>query len=137
MALVTAGAKATLVRRLRTAVVTSFEADRGWPSFWWSTPSYGNARALEFLAASGGIPETIAGAMTGWVSTALPTSAADAAWTMDMLVALGRPRLPVAANLLATLLSAQLADGGWPRRRICSYPRGTRQTAMSQAPSRT
>jgi hypothetical protein len=98
-------------RKVRRAVLAARQGDGLWRAFWWATPAYATARALELLAASGGVPPVTAAAAAAWLGAAGPPATAfEAAQRLDAAFAVGAP----AGSHASALLRLQLRDGGWP-----------------------
>ena len=60
LAYLAAGVRDAAVAPLRRAAIETHERESCWRTFWWAIPAYAAAVNLEFLAASGGIPDAIA-----------------------------------------------------------------------------
>lgn len=114
LALLEGRSSAGLVEGVRRAMINAHEPGAGWRPYWWQTCAYANARAIEFLSASGGTPPPIRESLIEWVGTNVPTSPLETAWMLDVTIALGCPFIGLNADLLAALLSTQAGDGGWP-----------------------
>ncbi len=113
LALVAAGAPGDAIATVRAAVLAARDPGGGWRAFWWTTNLYATARALEFLAATGGIaPETAAGARVQLTRARAraPESALEAAQRLHVAVLAGADTRPHRADLL----HRQDPDGGWP-----------------------
>jgi hypothetical protein len=98
-------------RRVRSAVLAARGDDGLWQAFWWATPAYATARALELLRTSGGVPSDVEAGAAAWLASAgAAVTAFEAAQRVDAAVAAGLPSQPH----VDALLRLQLADGGWP-----------------------
>lgn len=96
---------------VRRAVLAARQPDGLWRAFWWATPAYATARALELLAASGGVPRVTAAAAAAWLRPAgPPVTAFEAAQRLGAALAAGAP----AGSHASALRRLQLPDGGWP-----------------------
>lgn len=102
-----------LAGQLRASVLKSWVAGYGWSPFWWNTGAYVSAQSLEFLAASGGIPEELAvDERARLLQAGAPGSAFEAAQQLVAAVHLGLAREVLHAG--NHLLGLQADDGGWP-----------------------
>jgi hypothetical protein len=113
LALVAAGAPGDAIATVRAAVLAARTPGGGWCAFWWTTDLYASARALELLAASGGIPPeaaTGARAQLAGARARAAESALDAAQRLHVAMLAGADARPHRADLLRR----QDPDGGWP-----------------------
>jgi len=121
LALVAAHADHDAIATVRAAVLAAREPDGGWCAFWWTTHLYATARALELLAATGGIPPDAAAgarAQLGRAQARVPESALDAAQRLQVALLTGVDPRPHEADLLRR----QDPDGGWPPSRALLVP---------------
>jgi hypothetical protein len=113
LALVAAGAPDDAIATVRAAVLAARAPGGGWRAFWWTTDLYASARALEFLAATGGIPPDAgvgARAQLDGARARAAESALDAAQRLRVAMLAGADVRPHRADLLRR----QDPDGGWP-----------------------
>lgn len=104
------GASRALLRLVRAAVLASRTPAGTWRSFWWATDAYALARSLELLAATGGVPATVAAAARAAVHERTGGSAFEAAQLLTSATLAGAATRALAARLL----DLQERDGGWP-----------------------
>jgi hypothetical protein len=112
LALLAAG-EHQLAAQLRASVLKSWVAGYGWSPFWWNTSAYVSAQSLEFLSASGGIPnELAADECARLLRAAAPGSAFETAQRLTAVAHLGLAG--EALHIGNHLLGLQADDGGWP-----------------------
>ena len=112
LALVAAG-EHSLAARVRDAVLRTWRTKEEWVPFWWATPAYASAQNLEFLAATGGIPEDVAAGESARLLCRRPAgSAIETTQVLAMALLLGLRE--AACEACQLLLRAQWPDGGWP-----------------------
>jgi hypothetical protein len=123
LALIAIGGPPSIIRTVRQRVLASQKQNGAWHAFWWATDAYATARSLEFLAASGGIPQGAANAAYGWLTSAgRGNSSFDAAQiaNVNTLLAVGSPSRGLAQ--LNVLLDLQEQDGSWPASNVLLEP---------------
>jgi hypothetical protein len=110
LALLSVGADRAWIARIRGAVEATRQGAGVWSSFWWDGASYATARSLEFLRASGGIPDDAARAVRGWLGSAAEPTPFEMAQRAECALLVGAG----VDGVVEWLLDAQLQDGGWP-----------------------
>jgi squalene cyclase len=111
LALLAARAQWEAVERVRAACLRSRTSDGTWRAFWWIADTYALARNLEFLTASGDIPqETVAAARSSLTAAGAPQTAFEAAQLVEIAHYVSTP----SEDFTADLFSRQLSDGSWP-----------------------
>lgn len=104
-------------KKVRSAVLRDGR-DQGWQAFWWDTPSYALAANLEFLDATGGIPDDIAERACPALAHA-PTSSLECAFLLSAASLLEHACAP---RLARQLLDLQRDDGLWPPSWVLRVP---------------
>lgn len=131
LALVAVAAPAMIVERVRSAVLAALGSETPWRAFWWTADAYAVARNLEFLAASGGVPDPAANVVRAWLPSVSPGSGLEAAQLLTCAVLTARKLAPLHA---ARLLRLQRADGSWapsPTLLVPSQSSGERSPAAA------
>ena len=104
--------------------------DGSWNAYWWSSPHYATAQAVELALALGEAePAARAGEWAlrtqhedgGWAAPGVETSAFATAMCLCVLVTVGADRGPIDAAV-RRLVSLQHEDGGWPSHPIMRIP---------------
>lgn len=104
-----------LSSRWQALLGTQQDEQGWWCGYWWSTPNYTTALALDLWRLAGCPP------LTRPVEPALPQATAfDCAWAVQIQRLVGKPADPLAA--LQQLLIRQQHDGGWPTDLILQVP---------------
>ncbi|MEZ4424981.1 MAG: hypothetical protein R3E98_16420 [Gemmatimonadota bacterium] len=116
LALLAAGVPVEQLRTLRETHLAVFRPGTGWTSFWWSSDSYANALSLEFLDASGGIPDPVRHGLV--LPEGDPPSAFEAAQRLTVRTLLGLDP----GDEIAWLHAAQLPDGSWSGAPVLRVP---------------
>jgi hypothetical protein len=114
LALLETGADSELVLMVRHAVIRAWNQKERWDAFWWEDNAYAWAKNLEYLHATGGIPDPILQGGRQWLYTRPPSNNAlnvsrvlnAAIFLRDFLSESGRRHL-------LKLLELQKEDGGW------------------------
>ncbi|HEX8600428.1 MAG TPA: hypothetical protein VF952_18165 [Chloroflexia bacterium] len=115
LALLAVGAKQDVVDEVRRAVLAAYAPGSGWKAFWWATDVYANSQSLEFLAATGSIPEHILEDLRNWaITTGAHPTAFETAHHVAIMLDLGLCDHPLARDLVESLLSTQNDDCSWP-----------------------
>jgi hypothetical protein len=119
-----------IIARVRHSTLGLITTDGLWPSYWWTTSAYAIARNLEFLAASGGIPEDVLSRVRRWLD-------AEAGGSSPFVIAQELAAAVCAehqsgADRCAALINLQEDDGGWAASRTLRVPP---QSAIGSAPS--
>lgn len=115
LALAECGVEGAIARRVRAAVLAACAPPRGWRAFWWRSPEYANARALELLAATGGVPPGVRQALE---PPAPPDDPFSAAQVLARTAAEGLP----SGVAIATLVTTARPEGGWNGSRALLVP---------------
>lgn len=90
-----------------------------WDPFWWTFDSYANARALEFLNVTGGIPDSVTAASRSYLDRhSDPSSSMETANLLIMATHTGSDT----ADWICRLTAQQVQDGGWPASRVLKVP---------------
>jgi hypothetical protein len=119
LALLECGGDRDIVQQLRSWSLANQSLEGHWHSFWWSTDAYATARNLEFLAASGGLTDTVIHSARRWLANqSTARSSFEAAHHLIISTLLKTASHELAANLL----SLQMPDGGWPASTVLQVP---------------
>lgn len=99
--------------RVRDAVLRTWRTKGEWAPYWWAMAAYASAQNLEFLAATGGIPEDVAAGESTRLLRGGPSGSVFE--TTQWLAIASQLGLSEAAhNACEALLRAQSPDGAWP-----------------------
>jgi hypothetical protein len=125
LALLPTPAGRALVGRIRRRLVTRFPGE----TYWWSTPAYGVAGTLRFLAASGGLSPEIRGIARRWIGD-LPDSDSSFEIANRLMTAIEADPSDSTALLLVNRLLDLAGPDGWPGSSFLLVPPrdGTQQT---------
>jgi hypothetical protein len=129
LGLLSAGASLAIIKRVRTAVLTTQTDYGAWRSFWWSTDTYATAWSLRFLAHSGGVPDIVKVTALNWLrQQPTASSALELSLRLFILNTLGLQGNSVASELIDSLLDTSRGSNGWPPSRLLRVPDRTAPT---------
>jgi len=112
----------SIIFRLRHYCINSVNDQLRWKAFWWTTDAYPIACNLEFLQASGGVPEPIRQSATEWLmNSAGPASSFEAALQLK-IACLTNTDPDLVAAMTDNLIGLQQNDGTWPASTVLLVP---------------
>ncbi len=120
LALLAVQAGSEFTGRVRKAALSQRTPDGLWHSYWWTSNAYAVARNLEFLAATGGIPEAIKRRIRYWLK-AEETGVSPFVIAQELAAAACVDKESGIFRCEA-LLDMQASDGGWAASRTLLVP---------------
>ena len=110
-----------VVDGVRKTALGQRSADGLWDSYWWTSRAYAIARNLEFLVATGGIPEEIRRRAVEWLSAQPDLDKSSFVVAQELAAAVLVDR-EMSRRRGETLLEMQQSDGGWAASRALLVP---------------
>jgi hypothetical protein len=130
LALLSAKAPISLLRRVGSAVITGRAPNGVWRSFWWTTDAYATAWSIEFLAKIGSLSPQVSNDTERWLRKCdADANAFELSHRLLALAALGLSYNELTLALVENLLELSMLRDGWPPAAVLRIPPKKRVSA--------